>query len=272
MLQNLLLVLGVAALSLGFRTFRHPLLQKLGALGVLATSFLAGWFSTGFWQVGAFCAGSWLLLPWLEILTRIRKLTLPLEKNLRHRHPPNNDAFPALVELSEEVEGESFEHVEDAGWDWQGYQQFFRLYYKTSERAQAAICLIDQEQISFYYLSLSSRAKDGKIWTTWNYPFSYSLKLVPNWRVNRLRGDQTFLQLYEEHRDFLRRNGVIVDDLEALEPERIQEEIQKDLRAQIAHNLAVGVLKQDREGGVRYSWRGMFFIWTQFLRDLVRLG
>src|SRR5688500_14274264 len=189
MLPNLLLILGVAALSLGLRTFRSPLLQKLGALGIVATSFLIGWFATGLWQVGAFCAASWLLLPWLEILTRVRRLTLPLEKSLRHKSPPNDEVFPALPELTEEVEGEGFSQVTDAGWDWQDYQQFFRLFYKEDERTQAAICLIDQQDLAFYYLSLSSRAKDGKIWTTWNYPFSYSLKLVPNWRVNRLRGD-----------------------------------------------------------------------------------
>jgi hypothetical protein len=44
------------------------------------------------------------------------------------------------------------------------------------------------------------------------------------------------------------------------------------LRAQIAHNLAIGVLKMDAGGAVRYSWRGMMFIWLQFLRDLVRLS
>jgi hypothetical protein len=63
-----------------------------------------------------------------------------------------------------------------------------------------------------------------------------------------------------------------VDDLENLDPERIQDEIQKDLQAQVAHNLASGVLKRDAEGAVRYSWRGLVFIWLQFLRDLVRLS
>ena len=272
MFSNLLLILGVAAFSLGLRSFHSVVLQKLGALGILATSFLIGWLGTGLWPVGAFCASTWLLLPWLEILTRVRRLTLPLEKNLRHKNPPNREQFPALDELTEEVEGESFARVDDAGWDWQDYQQFFRLFYKEAERTQAAICLIDQRDIAFYYISLSSRAKDGKIWTTWNYPFSYSLKLVPDWRVNRLRGDQTFLQLYESHRDFLRLNGVIIPDLEPLDPDAIQVEIQKDLRAQIAHNLAIGVLKQDAAGAVRYSWRGLLFIWLQFLRDLVRLS
>jgi hypothetical protein len=272
MLPDFLLIMGVAVLSVALRTCNHRWLQKLGAVGVLCTSFLIGWRLTGQWIVGLVCALSWFLLPWLEILTRVRKLRLPLEKNLRHKSPPNSEVFPTLREITDEIEDEDFEHVDDVGWDWDDYQQFFRLFYKSSERTQSAICLIEQHDVAFYYLSLSSRAKDGKIWTTWNYPFSYSLRLVPQWRVNRLRGDQTFLELYESHRDFLRTNGVIAQDLDDLEPERIQDEIQKDLRAQIAHNLATGVLTQNAAGEVRYSWRGLFFIWMQFLRDLVRLS
>ena len=266
-------IFGTVALSLSLRTFPHPVLRKLGALGVLGTSFLIGWLlSGGIWQVGAFCASSWLLLPWLEILTRVRKLTLPLEKNLRHKTPPNSGVFPALDEITAEVEGEGFDHVDDAGWDWQDYAQFFRLFYKPADRSQSAICLIDQHDVAFYYLSISSRAKDGTIWTTWNYPFSYSLKLVPQWRVNRLRGDQTFLQMYESHRHFLHMNRVSLADLAELDPATSPHDIQKDLRAQITHNLAAGILKHNATGEIRYSWRGMFFIWMQFLRDLVRLS
>lgn len=272
MLSHLMLILGVLALSLSLRSFHYPWLRKLGAIGILVTSFLVGWLLSGYWEVGVFCASSWLLLPWLEILTRIRKLTLPPEKDLRPKSPPNSEIFPALDELTEELEGESFEHVEDAGWDWEDYQQFFRLFYKDAERTQAAICLIDQNDLAFYYLSISSRAKDGRIWTTWNYPFSYSLKLAPEWRVNRLRGDQTFLEIYESHKAFLNRNRVRLEELESLDPAKIQEEIQKDLRTQVAHNLARGVLKRDSGGAIRYSWRGLFFIWFQFLRDIVRLS
>lgn len=272
MLSNLLLILGLAVLSVALRSFRHVLLQKLGALGILCTSFLLGFLLSGQWIVGVILAASWLLLPWLEILTRVRKLTLPLEKNLRHRAPPNAEVFPALGELTDEIEGEGFEHVDDAGWDWEDYQQFFRLFYKEADRTQSAICLIDQEDVAFSYLSVSSRAKDGTIWTTWNYPFSYSLKLVPQWRVNRLRGEQSFLQVHESHRKFLTDRGVTLDDLEPLDPEKIQQEIQKDLRSQITHNIAAGVLTQNAAGEIRYSWRGLFFIWLQFLRDIVRLS
>jgi hypothetical protein len=272
MLSRLFIIAAVATFSAACRTFGHPAMQKLGALGILTTSYLIGWFATGSATVGAVCAGSWLLLPWLEILTRIRKLRLPLEKNLRHRSPPSRESFPALPDLTQEIEEEKFEYVEDAGWDWEDYQQYFRLFYKEGERTQASICLIDQNNIAFYYLSISSRAKNGTIWTTWNYPFSYSLKLAPGWRVSRMRSDQSFLEMHENHKDWLRKNGVPVEELEALEPDSIPEEIQRDLRAQVTHNLATGVLKQTREGQIRYSWRGMLFIWVQFLRDLVRLS
>ncbi|HZJ14943.1 MAG TPA: hypothetical protein VFD27_07835 [Chthoniobacteraceae bacterium] len=271
-LSNLLLILGVAAFSFSLRSFNSVLLQKLGTFGILATSFLIGWLFTGYWAVGFVLGSSWLLLPWLEILTRVRKLTLPIDKSLRHKSPPNGEVFPALDDLTHEIEGEKFEHIDDAGWDWEDYQQFFRLFYKAEDRTQAAVCLIDQNDVAFFYLSLSSRAKDGRIWTTWNYPFSYSLMLVPQWRVNRVRGDQSFLGLYESHRDFLRRNGVIAEDLEPLDAARMQDEIARDLRSQITHNLTAGVLKQNAAGEVRYSWRGLFFIWFQFLRDFVRLS
>jgi hypothetical protein len=270
-MSSFLLILGVLALALALRSFQHPLLQKLGALAVMVASFLIGYFMTGSPAIGVMSALLWLLLPWLDLLTRIRKLTLPLERNLRHKSPPNAQIFPALVEITEEIEGEGFEYIDDTGWEWDEYQQFFRLFYKSDERLQAAICLVDQQDVAFYYLSLSSRAKDGTIWTTWNYPFSYSLKMAPQWRVNRLRGDLTFLQLLESHRQLLQRYGVATDLLEDLDAERMQAEIQKDLQAQVAHNISTGVLTQTQAGEVRYSWRGLLFLWLQFLRDLVRL-
>jgi hypothetical protein len=258
---------------MALRSFHHVLLQKLGALGIFATSFLAGYLIGGkSIALGLFCASTWLLLPWLEILTRIRNLRLPLEKNLTHQTPPNSEIFPDLHEITTEIEDGKFEYIEDTGWDWEDYRQFFRLFYNGADRTQAAICLIDQHDMAFYYLSVSSRAKDGAIWTTWNYPFSHSLKPVPQLKINRMRAGDTFLQIYESHRSFLRRHGIDVSQLVELSGEQIQAEIQKDLQAQIAHNVAQGVLTSAGEGQIRYSWRGLFFIWLQFLRDLVRLS
>lgn len=272
MISSIMLILGVAVLSVALRSFDRPFLRKLGAFGVLCTSFLAGFLLTGQWWMGVLLTSSWFLLPWLEILTRVRRLRLPVERRLRHRTPPSRELFPALDDISSEVEEDAFEHVDDAGWDWENYQQFFRLFYKPTERCQAAVCMIEQHEMAFFYISLSSRAKDGTIWTTWNYPFSYSLKFVPQLRINRVTTESSFHELYLDHCAFLRENRVSVDQLEQTIPEEIHDEIQKDLRAQIAHNLAAGVLRRTKDGEICYSWRGLFFIWFQFVRDLVRLS
>jgi hypothetical protein len=262
MLFGLLLTLGVAVLSVALRSYQTTFAQKLGALGVLIASFLAVYFITGNAAWGVAGAASWLFLPWLEILTRIRTLRLPKEKRLRPKNPPPNSLFPALDEISREIENEGFAHVNDAGWDWEDYRQFFRLFYKADDRAH---------DLSFYYLRVSSRGKDGIVWTTWNYPLSYGLKLTPQFRINRQRPDQTFWQLYQSHREFLRNHSVETTSLDPLDEERMQTDIENDLRDQIAHNVRAGVLKSAADDEVKYSWRGMIYLWCQFLLDLVRL-
>jgi hypothetical protein len=56
-----------------------------------------------------------------------------------------------------------------------------------------------------------------------------------------------------------------------MDEDRIEAEIENDLRAQIAHNIKQGVLTPTADGEVKYSWRGMVYLWCQFLLDLVRL-
>ncbi len=271
MLFGLFITLGVAVLSVALRTYESSGSQKIGALGILTSSFLAIYFITGSWILGLLSAFSWLLLPWVEILTRIRALRLPKEKSLRPKSPPAADVFPALDEISTQIENEGFVHISDAGWDWADYRQFFRLFYREEDRAQATICLNEQNDLSFYYLRISSRARDGMVWTTWNYPLSYGLMLTPQFRINRQRPDQSFWQLYQSHKRFLRENAVEINLIDALDEERMQFEIEKDLRDQIAHNLKQGLLTQTVGGEIKYSWRGMVYLWCQFLLDLVRM-
>jgi len=271
MLFGLLLTLGVAVLSVALRSYQTSFAQKTGAIGILVSTFLAVYFVTDSWILGLVAACAWFFLPWLEILTRIRTLRLPKEKALRPKNPPSADVFPGLDEITSEIENEGFVHVSDAGWDWEDYRQFFRLFYRDEDRAQATICLNEQNDLSFYYLRISSRASNGLIWTTWNYPLSYGLKLTPHFRINRQRPDQSFWQLYQSHREFLRRNRVETTGIAPLDEDRIQLEVENDLRDQIAHNIEKGVLKSTGQGEVKYSWRGMVYLWCQFLLDLVRM-
>jgi hypothetical protein len=271
MLFGLLLTAGVAVLAVALRSYQNPWAQKAGNIGILAATFLLVQTLTGSWIAGAAAAVAWLFLPWVEILTRIRALRLPKEKQLRPKSPPSAEVFPTLNDITHEVESDGFVHVSDAGWDWEDYRQFFRLFYKEEDRSQASICLNEQNDLSFYYLRISSRAQDGTIWTTWNYPLSYGLKLTPQFRINRQRPEQSFWQLYQSHKQFLRQHNVETSVITAMDEDQIQAEIENDLRQQIAYNIEKGVLKPTDEGEVKYSGRGMIYLWCQFLLDLVRL-
>jgi phenylpyruvate tautomerase PptA (4-oxalocrotonate tautomerase family) len=270
-MQPIMLVAGVFVLSLALRTMDGAVLRKLSVLGFLTTSFLLGWIFTGSWLVGVGFVAFWLVWPWYELITRVRKIAMPEEKTLRHKSPPHRESFPGLEDMTAEIESEEYDHLDDIGREWEGSQQFFRVFHKPDERTQVAICLVEQESFAFYYLRIISRAKDGTIWTTWNYPFSLNLQLAPEWRMNRENGDKTFLQLLDSHRAFLEKWGISAQELAASEPEQLAEQLQSEQRAQIAHNVTAGILRKAPDGEIRYTWRGLLFIWLQFLRDFVRL-
>lgn len=271
-LSKFLLIAGVFVLSLALRSMGGILTRKLGVLGYLATSFFIGWFVSDWWPMGIIFVSFWLVWPWFELITRVKKIAMPVENPLRHKSPPHPEFFPALGELSDEMEQEGFEHQEDLGREWDEAQQFFRIYHRPGERTQAVICLVEQEQFAFYYLRIISRESDGTIWTTWNYPFSLNLKLAPEWRINRESGDKSFMELMESHRDFLARHSVDTDSLTDTDPEKLHVQLQSEQSSQIAHNVTAGILRKDPDGAIRYTWRGLLFIWLQLLRDFVRLS
>jgi hypothetical protein len=148
-MSELLIVLGVIVFSFALRSFRARLLRKLGALGLLAATFLAFYLPTGSIAAGVGGLLIWFLLPWLELLTRVRNLRLPIHKSLEQQAPPGASRFPAFSEMTDEVEKEGFEYVTDTGWEWDGVKQFFRLFYNAETREQAAICLTEQDDISW---------------------------------------------------------------------------------------------------------------------------
>jgi hypothetical protein len=269
--SQLLLVAGVFLLSQSLRSTQSAVLNKLGIFGHVGTSFLLGWFLSSNWWVGVVFASIWFVWPWYELITRVRKIVLPSEKNVRHKSPPHRDFFPALDDLTSEIEAEGFEHVEDLGRDWEDMQQFYRVMYNPKERVQAVVCLMEQERFAFYYVRLTSHGKDGRVWLTWNYPFSLNLQLAKGWHLNRQRGDQSFVQLLQSHQDYLLDNSVEISELQEDEPEKVIDTIQHEQDTQIAHNVTTGILKRAADGQVRYTWRGLLFIWTEFLRDFVRL-
>lgn len=270
MISNLLLVLGVGVLSAAFRSVGHPLFRRLGSLGIVATSFLVGWLLGGSLWLGGLLAASWLFLPWLEILTRIRRLRLPIDRRLEPRRPPTRQVFPAFSDVTDEIETEGFEHLDDIGWDFEDNRHFYRVAAHSARRLQASICLVEHREMAFFYLTLTSRTSDGRAFVTWNYPFSFGLKIPPLVKMNRVPGHFTFREMLEAHEHFLAGAGVPSAAFQDQSAEETVAVMQREMRAQVTHNIEAGLLKPAGEHFSRYTPRGMFYLWVQFLRDLVR--
>lgn len=272
-MAEILIVLGVLVLSFGLRTFQSRLLRKAGALGVLAATFLAFYLFTG--RVAAGFAGLllWFLLPWVELLTRIRRLRLPIGKTLQNEAPPGNSRFPDLNGLTDEIEVEGFEYVADTGWDWDGMHQFYRLFYHPEFREQAAICLTEQEGMSWVSLSVTSRDPRGTTYRTTNLPFSSPMKMAPEVRLRQAPRAEDFVELLDLHRNWMEGLGFIPEDLVEEDPGKLSGLIEQETGRQIRHNFDAGLIKPGEAAGTfRYSWRGLVYLYCQLVKDMVRMS
>lgn len=271
-MRETLIIIGLLLLAVGLRTARRNLLRKLGAIMFLVTSFAICFFISGSILIGLLGAGIWFLLPWVELLTRIRNMRLPMENRLRQSGTPNPSFFPNAIEAAAAMEEAGFDHVTDCGWEWAGMQQYFRLFWHPEERAVASVCLCEHSNVAFAFISIASRDDNGRLWRTTNFPFSPMLRFSPNVRWNHVPCEKScFHQILTDHKAYLQRMKITPDDLLIPDPENLETEIEIEMRDQIAHNLKNGIIQPDGDNHFRYSPRGLFFLWGQFIKDMVRL-
>jgi len=272
-MRETLIVIGLVVLAVAFRSSKNCVLRKIGAVTFLAASFFLLYFLTGSIWGGLLGAGLWFFLPWIELLTRVRRMRLPLNNRLCHRELPNPSFFPNAPEAAAAMEEAGFDHVSDCGWEWAGMQQFFQLYWHPEERAVAAICLCEQCDVAFAFISITSHDADGKIWRTTNFPFAPTLRCPPNVRWNHVPCERScFHQILTNHQEYLRRMKVPAGHLRMPDPEEMENAIEEEMRKQVDHNLASGIIRLTGDGHFKYSKRGLFFLWGQFVKDMIRLS
>lgn len=271
-LQQILYVAAAVVFAIACRSFSHRFIQKLGWFALLGASYLAGYYLTGGQHLGGLaCVGGWFMLPWLEIVFRVRRLRFPIKSVIKHRFPPPRDVFPELAELSIEVEDAGFTEVGDTGWQWSQTDHFMRLFYHEEKRVQASVALAQQGEFGFSYVSLTSRTNDGVTCTTTNYPFAATMKHSPRQRLNRHTHAESFEDLLGLHEDFIHCQGITPENLALQDTEHLHAYIERDMSAQIDHNINAGVIEPTGNGEFRYSWRGCFFLYWQVVKDMLRV-
>lgn len=270
--EPILYLAALMAFGFGCRTFDNRFVLKLGWIAFLAASYLGGLFiSGGSHWVGSTAVAMWFLLPWLEIVGRVRKLRFPIKSDVTHRFPPSRDLFPDLEALSAEAEKAGFEEIEDTGWKWDETDHFMRLFYHKEKKTQAAISLAQQGEFAFSYVSLTSRTGDGLTVTTSNYPFSFTMKFSPSQLINRYAGAESMDDLIRSHERFMERHHVLKEELAQQDIERLHNYLERDMISQINHNISARIIEPVGNGLFRYSWRGCIFLWVQVVKDMIRV-
>jgi len=264
-------VMGVC-IGAAMRSCRAKLWRKLGMLVYFLASGLLLYFFTGSVWAGIAGLAVWFLLPWIELLTRVRNLRLPLNNKLRHRFPPNEDHFPNADRMIAALEDAGFEHAKNCGWDWAGSSQSYQFFWNPEERSVAAVCFCQQEKITFSFVTITSRDMNGCMWRSTNYPFASTLKERPKvWQNQMGCGVESMSAMLANHHYFIGLHGAEHDDLSIPCPESVEEDVEQDMCKQIDYNIQQGLIELTGDGHFKYTFRGLCFLWKQFVRDMIKL-
>lgn len=266
------IVVAIIVFGFALRSCRTMFLRKMGALVMLIASGLCFYFLTGNVWAGIGAAAAWFFLPWVELLTRIRKMRMPLENKLQERFSTNLDVYPNAEQHLTILEKEGYEHIRDCGWNLGGMMQIYQLFWNAETKSVASLCLCEQSNITFTYLTLTTHDITNGVWRTTNFPFSPTLKAAPKVHWNQVScANECAKNLIISHHMYLSRQGFVDDDLRIPDPDHVSEEIEHELRHQIDHNLKRGIIRLTGDGHFRYTLKGLFFLWRQFVRDMIRL-
>jgi hypothetical protein len=81
-MRETLIVIGFFVLAFALRSARRNLLRKVGALVFLGASFCLFYFISGSRLIGLLGVLLWFFLPWVELLTRVRRMRLLLAEKV----------------------------------------------------------------------------------------------------------------------------------------------------------------------------------------------
>ena len=272
-MHELLTVIGIILIGMALRSCRRRIFRKFGALVYLLASAVIVYFISDSLPLSIASIFVWFFLPWIELGARVRKLRLPLENSLSEERSPRLQQFPEAEHNIDELEDLEFEHSSDYSWDWAGSAQHYSFYWHPEERAVVTVCICKQANVAFSYVTISSRCCDGKIYRTSNFPFSPTLKNSPSVAWNQIACRHCSLEeSLECHKRFIKKRGGSHNNLMIPDPDTLKEDVENDMREQIRHNLNTGIISVTENGKFRYSFRGLCFLWKQFIKDMIRLS
>jgi len=241
-----------------------PWVRRLGMWTVFATVALMLWFLTGDWIFALGGVALWFIIPATQALIFSRGLRFSPERALVEGSI-DLEEFPEVNGLTRDLRGEGFVSSGDYWLRPSPFEQGYRLFRHEPESIDAAVAVVKQGAFSLSYLILLTNDEQGRSWITWNYPLAYGLRMPPDVLTHRFPEAESFTELLEQHREFLRLNGVV-----AHAGQGPVERFDAIFGSTLAHNRRIGLLSEKNDGELAYSWKGSAFIGWQVFCESVR--
>jgi hypothetical protein len=241
-------------------------LRRLGLWLVFATLGLAVWFVTESRLLALIALVGWFVWPLVYAVYASRRLRFSLSRRLIKERQEVED-FEDWMSLSEDLRNAGFDLDGEYGLKPSPIDYGFRLFQHREKNRVAGLGLVRQGGMALSYVLVVSRADDGTLWVTWDYPMPYGLKMPPHLNLFRCLEVASVEELLAQHEEFLALNEV-VESAEKAEPKEVFDAMFGDT---MRYNLNIGLLRASKksEEEILYSWRGTLFITWQVLRDMV---
>lgn len=233
---------------------------------VFGTVALALWFWSRDWVFALGGVALWFIIPAVQALVFSRGIRFSPERHLVHG-PIDLEEFPEVNGLTRDLRGEGFVSTGDHWLRPSPFEQGYRLFRHKEDAIDAALAVVRQGSVSLSYLILVSRDANGQYWITWNYPLAYGMRMPPEVFIHRFPEAESFAELLEQHREFLRVNGVTPEFPGESRPE---ERFEAFFESVLEHNRQIGLLQETDNGSLAYSWKGSVFIGWQVFCQAVR--
>jgi len=267
--SKILWCVGLLALAYAMSQSSFFWLRRLGLWVVFGTVGLGIWFvsENGVLVLAGFLG--WFGLPLAQALYFSRNLRFSLSRSLV-KERLNVDDLEEWVTITQEFRKEGFSTAGEYCLKPSFVDYGFRLFQRSEQTSQrvGGIGLVRQGAISLYYIVFVTKAKDGTLWMTWDYPLAYGLKMPPQIQAFRCLESESVNELLAQHEAFLKLNDVV----EAEDNSEPQALFNRLFCETMSYNLSIGLLKlaNASQEEILYSWRGTFFIIGQVLRQMVK--
>jgi len=268
-----LLAIGVIVTGMALRATKKRLFRKLGMICFMLSTSILCYALTQSFILSIASIMLWFMFPWIELLLSIRKLKFPVENKLNSETLPVENYFPEALKIKKQLQDKDFRHITDCGWKWANAHEHYSFFWHEDKKHIIAICHRIQSCITFCYLTITSLSEDGTIWKSSNFPFTTNLPHCPKIQFNHVTEGNISCPSYMiySHDLFLYEQGQDTKELSSDIAQQIEQFFETEMQSQIDHNLSQGLIYLTGDGHFKYSFKGLFFLWRNILRDMYRL-